>query len=649
MMRLARNIAYLAFPVLCLLSSGAKADNDTEQAFSYAAKRDWQQALYHAGQSNESAAEDIILWLAIMDGLDTVPAATIQQLMAKHSDWPERHKMQWRYETALLRENASADADLLKWFDINPPISGAGRLLKARALIASGAKPEETKQLIREAWVQGDFTPEVEQDILSSYRPCLDKKLHEARADRLVWEGQYSAARRLFPLLSTSYQQLVETRIALETGNKKAPSLLAKVPASLRHNPGLVYSRLHWRHAKNDTKGAMDMLLVAPKQNQPYPEKWWDYRQYYVRHAVDTKQYGLALKLLKGHGLKEGTDFADAVWLKGWILLEFQKNATDAYAEFDTLYRGVSYAVSKARAAYWAGRAAEKMRDEEIAKSWFKSASEYPTTFYGQLASIKLNKSSTLSLPLSDKVDQEAYQQFKQSDIARVLILCLDYQREDIASKFIHALVDKAESAKEMLYIAQLAQEHHSDYLGVKAAKRALQHNVLLKELAYPTLDYAEPDLESPLAHAIIRQESEFNPDAKSPSGALGYMQLLPGTGKEVARKLGMDTKGLRLTHSPTNMKLGSTYLARLIHGFDGSYLLGVASYNAGPANVRSWIRQFGDPGRSADAAVNWIEKIPYAETRNYVQRVLENLQVYRVILGGGEGTALMLEQDLTR
>lgn len=650
--KFSKNIAYLVLCVLLLLNvsmQSATADTYTESAFENAERKQWDVALMQANRSSEKGIYNLMMWMALMDGNAEIPATSIRAFIESHNDWPDLRKMQLRYEQALLNENTVPEKSMLDWFKKYPPISGAGKLLQARSMLDFGGSAERAKVLIRDAWVNGDFVPEIERDILLMHGKLFDAKLHEARADRLLWEGQYSAVKRLFPLLSSGYQHLSEARIALETRDKKAPVLFAKVPANLKNNAGLSYARLVWRDSRQDTSGAMEMLLSAPKKNLIYPEKWWNFRQQYVRDLIDKKQYAQALKLLKHHGLESGADFAEAVWLKGWIMLEFQQNPADAYREFNALFYGVNYSVSKARAAYWAGRAAEQLKQPDMVRSWYQSAAAYPTTFYGQLAYTKINKGAPLKLTNANTKKSESYSKFKSSELARALMLCMDYNRIDVAARLIHAMVDDANSPEQMRNIAFLASDRHSHFLGVKAAKRALQYNVLFEDIAYPTLDYHEVGLESPLAHAIIRQESEFNPEARSRSGALGYMQLLTGTAKEVAKKLGMSTSGLRITHPATNVKLGSTYLSKLIDGFNGSYVLAIASYNAGPGRVRGWTKEFGVPSRKMEEAVNWIEKIPYSETRNYVQRVLENLQVYRVILGGEKGATLKLEQDLIR
>lgn len=646
------NVAYIGLTVLLYLMLGlheARADEFASQAFQQMAEENWSGALYAAEQSVEKELADFVFWRALMAGDESLSASSIRHFIETHAGWPEQHKMRWRYEVALLREGSDAHEAIQEWFTANPPISGAGKLLYARALLAGGGNTDTAHDLLRDAWVNGDFTADQERNMLRMFPSILDKKLHGERVERLLFEEKYSAAMRMLPLLPSGYQALVRAHQALSSKAKNAPSLLSKVPALLQKESSLLYARLLWRHAKKDAKGSVDLLQAAPEKNLPYPEKWWPLRQYYVRDALDRKNYALALTLLQPHGLTAGADFAEAAWLKGWILLEFKHRAAEAYDVFDTLFRSVQYAVSKSRAAYWAGRAAEAMKEADIARSWYASAAEYPTTFYGQLAYAKLYPGKSLTLYTPNHQYANAYQNFKRSDFAAILNLCMKYGQEVLAATFMRTLAEQVSTPEDIAGMAMFAGEHYGEHLGMKAAKFALQKNLLLRDLAYPVLHYGEQNPEISLAHAIIRQESEFNAGARSPSGALGYMQLMPGTGKEVARKLGLNSKFIDLRHPETNIMLGSRYLSGLIEQFDGSYVFAAAAYNAGPGRVRDWTQQYGRPGKTVEHVVNWIEKIPYAETRNYVQRVLENLQIYRAILAEKKAASLSIEQDMLR
>jgi soluble lytic murein transglycosylase len=314
------------------------------------------------------------------------------------------------------------------------------------------------------------------------------------------------------------------------------------------------------------------------------------------------------------------------------------------------MFEQVNYPVSKARAAYWAGRAAEKASDKDASQSWYNTASAYPTTFYGQLAAAKQNGTAPLRIPAPPNVSGDDQRRFEQSSLTKAIKLCLEIDENDTASRLINFVAENSDNAAQSRLTAELGKETGSAYLSVRAAKKALQKNIVLLEAGYPN-PKTPPGIaiERPLALAIMRQESEYDARARSPAGAMGLMQLMPRTAKEVAKKEGISFSADRLYESQYNMSLGTAYLSRMVDSYDGSYVMAIAAYNAGPGNVRLWAKQFGTPGNKLDNAVNWIEKIPYSETRNYVQRVMENLQVYRHIEAGKNTPKLQIAEDLMR
>jgi soluble lytic murein transglycosylase len=315
------------------------------------------------------------------------------------------------------------------------------------------------------------------------------------------------------------------------------------------------------------------------------------------------------------------------------------------------MYDKVRFPVSKARAAYWAGRAAERAGDRNAAESWYNTGSAYPTAFYGQLSALKQHGTAPLRIPAAPRITGDEQQRFDQSDLAQAVTIVSRMGRNDLASRLISGMIESAQSADDAAMIAALGKEIGHSFLSVRGAKKALQyHNAVLLKTGYPSPKTPyDAAVERPLLLAITRQESEFDPSAKSPAGALGMMQLLPSTARETAKKYGLGYALPRLYEPDYSWTIGSLYLNRMIDNYNGSYVMAIAAYNAGPGNVRKWVRLFGTPGNDIDKAVKWIEMIPFSETRNYVQRVLENLQLYRYALAEGESPKLKLGEDLAR
>jgi soluble lytic murein transglycosylase len=314
------------------------------------------------------------------------------------------------------------------------------------------------------------------------------------------------------------------------------------------------------------------------------------------------------------------------------------------------MYSQVRFPVSKARAAFWTAKAAEEAGDKETSENWYNTATAFPTTFYGQLASLKRYGTAPLHMPAAPQIGDDARQRFESRELVQAVKLLVELDEPDLASKLINHLIDTAGTTEDAVLAGNLGNQVGRAYLSVRAAKKAMQQQnaVVLLDVGYP-MPKTPPgiDIERALALAIIRQESEFDPDAKSPSGALGMMQLRPSTAKENARKIRTSYKRDRLYEEEYNMTLGSHYLARLTDNYGGSYVMAIAAYNAGPGNVRKWVQQFGTPGNDLEKAINWIEKIPFTETRNYVQRVMENLEVYRHL--EADAPKLQIGDDLVR
>ncbi len=625
-----------------------KRNTAVQSAFLFAEKGNWDEAKLHAHKSGNSALKKLILWLSLQDQQSGASFGEITRFMEENPDWPKMERLALRAEQAI-HSSAVTDAQLTRWFDAHPPVSGAGKVALAELAARKNAPPGYVAQLLRSAWETGDFDENEEARILEEHGSALAPQDHAARASRLIWEGKFASAERMLPLLAADLRTLMRARIALMSDDKDGAYLALQMEKERLNDPGLIYARMLWRDRRDDDAGVREMLLMAPP-DPPFADKWWRLRERQVREAIDARNIDLAARLLAGRGNLDGAAYADALWLEGWLMLEFQHRPQEAYTRFYAMFDSVKYPVSKARAAYWAARAAEGSGDMAAAGHWYNTASAYPSTFYGQLASAAATGSAPLKIPADPIVSQEAKQRFRGRELVRAITLSLENGQEELANTLANHLIDEAAEPRQAALTATLMRELHSTHMGVRAAKRALQSGVLLLEAGYPRIGLgSDAPIEPALAMAIARQESEFDARAKSRAGALGLMQLLPGTAKETARKHDIPYAELSLTQPSYNVRLGSLYLARQIQNFNGSYVQAIAAYNAGPRRVREWVGDFGLPGNTPEEAVNWIEKIPYSETRNYVQRVLENLQVYRHLTAGSRTPNLRIWEDLVR
>lgn len=628
--------------VLLLLPAFSYADSQEEMhlqsAFSYAKKRDWGDAVAHAKAARSDILAKYFIWEYLKDPESEATFKEISWFIKENPEWPGQEHLIRRAEAALLSEMPS-DEVLDKWYAEHPPKTTLGkkRLTKDKG---------QLQELIREAWINDDYTRTAESRMLQNYRNVLRQEDHAKRIDRLLWEGKEEAAKRLLAQVPLK-KKLFEARLALMHGSSRALKDVAKVPESQRNDAGLLFERIRWRARKGDKEGVRELLQAAPAQ-VPYPEKWWPYRERHIREVLGEGNVALAEKLLARHGQREDSVQAkEAAWLKGWIALEFRKKPKTAYEIFEKLFDSMETPGSKARTAYWAGRASDSVNGTE---SWYREAAKYNTTFYGQLALVELDENPVLKIDSDDSEPSESDRKaFKSRELVRLVYELAKAKQSDTAGKFIMYMVENARSAKEAVLAARLGRDINRIDIGVRASKKALRDGAVTLDSGYPLIKVAETaGLNKAYVLGLMRQESEFFADAVSSSGALGLMQLLPSTAKEVARKNGIHYSMQRLFDPDYNIGLGSRYLANLVERFGGSYVFATAGYNAGPGRVRQWLSQFGAPQGNVRSVVNWIEGIPFSETRNYVQHVLSNMQVYRYMQAGKKSTSLTLAHDLT-
>lgn len=639
---------YMLIACTCCIYLPTTAHANSEQAIIHASEKRWDYAIQLASQSNNKALMSLISWRYLLDNAENANFNDYARFLETHPDWPEKNLLIILAEQKL-RDSPVADNTLLRWFNAHPPITGLGKIHYIALAQKKGIESNSGAQrLVKEAWHLGDFTADEEKNIITLYSSMLNAEDHSMRADRLVWEGKYSAARRMFSLISRNQQLILDTRIDLLQHKGSANRKLARLSTAQKRDPGVIFGRIKWRHKINNHAGVREMLRLAP-DDIPYPQVWWKYRAYQVRELIGSGKYKEAHQLLDNHGQTEGFALADALWLKGWLELEFLKRPKEAYTRFKAMHKAVNYPVSLARAAYWSGRAAEALGYTDHANGWYKEAAIFPTVFYGQLAVHALGKAP--SLPVSTHISSYDLHQYASSPIAKAIKLCLDAKRYDWAKQLIHHTIESGHTEEDTVKAARLPTLWNHEHARVLASKHAMRKHLQLVDMGYPLYNgnTAFPAQDLALIHGIIRQESLFDTKVVSPAGAIGLMQVMPATAKETARKIGMGYSKSRLYEAPYNLVIGSHYLERLLNAYDGSYVKTIAAYNAGPSRVRAWVDANGNPGTELNQTINWIELIPFAETRNYVQRVMENTVVYRGIIQDAEYIKPNLADDLMR
>jgi soluble lytic murein transglycosylase len=543
-----------------------------------------------------------------------------------------------------------APKSVIAWFNGRAPETPEGATRLVAATTASGA-PTEAAKIARAAWLELDFDSDDEADFLDVAGTLLRPADHEARLDILLWNGDEDPAKRMLDRVNDSYRLVAVARMKLADEASSAEAALAAVPAKLRLDPGLVFETArYWRRQGEHAKAAA--TLDTPPLKARKPDKLWGEIENAARDALDEGSISVAYRLAASHGSDSGTAFADGEWLAGWIALRFLQEPDTALRHFSNLYNGTTSVFSKARGAYWAGRAEELRKNKKAADKWYKLAAANLTVYYGQLAAMRLGESTALRIKVEPKPTAKETAVFDKNELVRVIRTLNAIGVKERARPFLIRLINDAdEKLPDYRMLAILARQSDQDDLALMAAKNARQNGAEMADYLFPVISVpAGGKVEPAFVLGLIRQESAFNAQAVSPAGAMGLMQLMPDTAAQIGKQLKVGKfKDSRLTADPKfNITLGRAYLDKMVDRFGGSYVLATAAYNAGPNRVRQWMDTYGDPRQADTDVVDWIESIPFDETRNYVQRVMENLQVYRSRLTKGP-SRLALDDDLRR
>ncbi|MGH6947132.1 MAG: transglycosylase SLT domain-containing protein [Kiloniellales bacterium] len=590
-----------------------------------------------AAQGSHPLLGKVARWLELARPGTDASFAEISAFLAANPAWPYQEALTERAEEAL--PVTMAPTEVKAWFGARAPLTAEGGTKLGEALLALGETQAAT-DLLRRTWVAGDFSRRDEAAFRERHKALLRRADDLARLDRLLWSHSGSAALRQARRLGAGYVALAEARLKLASGRSGVDAAIERVPTELRDDPGLIFERADWRRRKGRYHDVVE-LLDPPLPDAPMPELWWSLRLWAARQAYSESDFSVAYRIAANHGMTRGLGFAEGEFLAGWIALRWLQEPERALAHFAHLEGNVSTPISLSRGAFWAGEAARALGRTEEAQVWYGKAALHNTAYYGQLAALRLGQEPNLLLPPGAALSAERKAAFEAGELVKVARLLAEIEEDELLSLFLIRLRVGARTAADYALVTDFADEIGRPDQALAAAKDARDQGMILAGPLFPLLDRALPGQPEPaLIHALIRQESGFHTRAVSRSGARGLMQLMPGTAKQVARRSNVKYSRDRLTDDPDyNLRLGRSYLGELLDDYDGSYVLALAAYNAGPSRARRWLRDYGDPRSGEIDPVDWIESIPFSETRNYVQRILEALTIYRASLKGGDGS----------
>ena len=592
----------------------------------------------------------IIEWMIATGSYSGVTAATMADLGSRLTDWPSQSLMRLRYEQALAREKPPADA-AIRALGGRKPASDDATLLLARAYLAVGRR-DDAANLIRTFWRDSNFSEGIEKAIAADFSDLLRVSDHKWRMDRLLYAEREAEALRVAKHLSAAQQALAKAVIAVIKQRAKAAKGLESVPAELRKDHLYTYARVQILRRAGKVKEAGQLLAAASRDANMIvsPDAWWIERRMISRLLIEAGDPRLAYTLAANHSTETPALRAEAEFHAGWYALEYLRDPATAARHFTAIAEISTMPLSLSRAEYWLGRTAAAAGRRELATAHFQRAAAHPTTFYGQLATARLG-ATRLGIPQPPTPTGAIVQRFDNRDLAQAIRHLSAAGYHERAAVIYRHLADTLTDPAELALLADMAEKDGKHPVALQVGKLAAARGLPVHSLAFPTAAIPSstnmPQVERPVVYAIARQESAFNPAAVSSAGARGLLQLMPATARETAKKAGLPYNQGRLTSDPAyNATLGATYLGDLVARFDGSYVMSFAAYNAGASRVAEWVKRYGDPRDPRVDVVNWIELIPFTETRNYVQRIMENLQVYRARLGA---PALTIEADLRR
>ena len=598
----------------------------------------WKKAEKILENNNKKELINLANWLKI-SSKNNFKKGELLSLYSNYKEWPNINNLVIKIEAEFTWENFNQE--YFDFFISKEPISPIGKIKLSSYKIKNKIDNAESyNEIIINNWVNGDFKKEDETYIITNYSQLFDERIHFNRLNNLIWKKKWSSVNRQLKRVNKQFKLLAIAKIKLSRRQYGVDNAVKNVPIELIHDEGLIYERVKWRRKSGLDKESYQLLksfLIKNKTSLTKPDKWWHEINWHTRNLFYKKKYKEAYELLSNHKQTKISNIANAEWFLGWLALSFINKPENAKKHFLNMKNIVKMPISISRVNYWLALTEEVLMNKEAAQSYYEIAGINNTTFYGLLANLKINKDVKVTL-IEDKILED--QDIKINiDILNTLKLVSRADEQKFSLKFLNSLFKQKLSNKNILHILNVLKQENRIDLYLRACKKAVRIDSYFQKCLFPypyniKINNINTKIEPALIIAIAKQESEFFINAKSPSGALGLVQVMPNTAKITANNIGIKyDKNKLLNNANYNITIGSNYLYSLINSYNGSIVLAIAAYNAGPTNVNKWLRKIGDPRKKEIDYVAWIESIPFTETRNYVQRVLENFIIYQQII----------------
>jgi soluble lytic murein transglycosylase len=631
-------------------SSTSQADTDAlENVIDLVRKHKPADATQAEAAISDPVAKKLAEWIILRSDDNGASVERYRAFIAANPSWPSQTFLRRRIEAALWDDHRD-DATVWAWFENESPLSAKGKFSLARAMIARGDRAN-AERLVRDAWRNDLMSEDTESTALDLFGALVTPGDHKARMDLLLYGSEHEAALRAAKRLGANQVALAKARIAAYRKAPNTKALLDAVPRELHGDPGYIFSKIQLLRREEKFAEAAQLMMSAPKDpGRLYNlDEWWIERRLLSRKMLDIGEHRTAYLIARDAALPARDIYkTEQEFTAGWIALRFLTDPATAAQHFARIGVGSVNPTARARAGYWQGRAAEAAGRSQDARAAYTAAAAQSTSYYGQLARAKLG----LPQITLNGVPAGRGRGIERLEIVRAAQLLYQLDEREIAIPIFGDMGENGDP-DALAGLGELASRNGDARGMLLLGKAALNRGLPFDFYAYPVTGIPPfksigPEVEQSVIFAIARQESAFNPAVVSPAQAYGLMQVTPDAGKYVCKKYGVSFDLGRMKTDPVyNAALGAAELGGLIEDYRGSYIMTFAAYNAGRGSVKKWIERYGDPRDPKVDAVDWVELIPFSETRNYVQRIMENLQVYRARFGGG--TRLQIEADLHR
>ena len=603
-------------------------------------KKKWKTAIKISKKAKDKMVFKTVYWLYLIKPTNSATFFDYLTFINNNPNYPRINRLKYLAEHKINLKTVPPKV-VLKWFDGKEPLSEYGKIKLGESYISQG-NSEKGSKLIKEGWIKARLTKSNLAYLRKKYKKIITVSDNIKRADWHAWEGKHWDVQRMLRYLPKDETALYRARQLLMSRSYGVDNAIAKVPEKFKNDIGLKYDRLKWRRRRGRLDPSLEILFSVPKDpiKLVRPDLWWKERGILTRSLIYKKKYAKAYKVSSNHSLKDGPEYADSEWLSGWIALTFLNDPNLALQHFKNFYNNVGYPISLSRGAYWIARTYKIKGNEQKAGEWFNEALKYPNTYYGQLAFVEMKPGEGFTLTDQLSVSKKYEKEFNKNPLIKNIRLLKELDKSEYTKYFLKHLASLNISEGSEMLAGKLAVDVSRYDFAIQIAKQASYEKRFYNEINYPVIETPKivnnKSMPKPeLILAVIRQESEFDQKARSYVGARGLMQLMTYTAKLVAKQAKLSYSKNKLNNPDYNIQLGSYYLAGLLEEYEGSYPFALAAYNAGPKRVKYWKKINGNPQKGKISYVDWVELIKFKETRNYVQRVLENVNVYRYILSG--------------